>query len=281
MTDKLPQPLLALFAPRPPLRFLPPHDVAPEHRRTPRVSGLGQWLAQLASASSETDESTETAWMRRERIRDERRALHRARLQEGLQRWNPARDQKVHGDPYATLFVARLEYATSEDSLRREFARYGPIQSVRLVRDEGGKLNGYAFLVYARERDMRVAYKEADGVRIHGRRVLVDVERGRTVKGWRPRWLGGGLGGRYSKADRERRERERPRRGGFERERGERGRGFDRGRGDRGRPRGDRSGIGFDRGGFERGGFDRGGSQRGFDRGRDRGDRGRGFIRRT
>lgn len=29
-----------------------------------------------------------------------------------------------------------------------------------------------------------------------GKRVLVDVERGRTVRGWKPRRLGGGLGGR-------------------------------------------------------------------------------------
>merc|ERR1711892_848707 len=35
----------------------------------------------------------------------------------------------------------------------------------------------------------------ADGKKIDGRRVLVDVERGRTVKGWLPRRLGGGLGG--------------------------------------------------------------------------------------
>ena len=38
------------------------------------------------------------------------------------------------------------------------------------------------------------AYKHADGRKIDGRRVVVDVERGRTVKGWRPRRLGGGLG---------------------------------------------------------------------------------------
>lgn len=38
------------------------------------------------------------------------------------------------------------------------------------------------------------AYKLADGRKIDGRRVLVDVERGRTVKGWKPRRLGGGLG---------------------------------------------------------------------------------------
>ena len=38
------------------------------------------------------------------------------------------------------------------------------------------------------------AYKQADGRKIDGRRVLVDVERGRTVPNWRPRRLGGGLG---------------------------------------------------------------------------------------
>jgi len=32
-------------------------------------------------------------------------------------------------------------------------------------------------------------------MKIDGRRVLVDVERARTVKGWLPRRLGGGLGG--------------------------------------------------------------------------------------
>ncbi len=40
------------------------------------------------------------------------------------------------------------------------------------------------------------AYKDAEGVVILGKRILVDVERGRTVRGWKPRRLGGGLGGR-------------------------------------------------------------------------------------
>ena len=34
------------------------------------------------------------------------------------------------------------------------------------------------------------AYKYGDGKKIDGKRVLVDVERGRTVKGWLPRKLG-------------------------------------------------------------------------------------------
>ncbi|CAG2062136.1 unnamed protein product, partial [Timema podura] len=36
---------------------------------------------------------------------------------------------------------------------------------------------------------MEAAYKHADGKKIDGRRVLVDVERARTVKGWLPRRL--------------------------------------------------------------------------------------------
>ncbi|GER42568.1 U1 small nuclear ribonucleoprotein 70 kDa [Striga asiatica] len=43
-------------------------------------------------------------------------------------------------------------------------------------------------------RAIKAAYKQADGKKIDNKRVLVDVERGRTVPNWRPRRLGGGLG---------------------------------------------------------------------------------------
>ena len=43
---------------------------------------------------------------------------------------------------------------------------------------------------------MKLAFIDADGMRLEGgsRRIVVDVERGRTVKDWRPTRLGGGLG---------------------------------------------------------------------------------------
>jgi len=37
---------------------------------------------------------------------------------------------------------------------------------------------------------LSAAYKHADGKKIDGRRILVDVERARTVNGWLPRRLG-------------------------------------------------------------------------------------------
>merc|ERR1712061_254069 len=60
---------------------------------------------------------------------------------------------------------------------------------------DSGKPKGYCFIEFEQEKDMHSAYKHADGKKIDGRRVLVDVERARTVKGWLPRRLGGGLGG--------------------------------------------------------------------------------------
>ena len=47
MTDKLPRDLLQLFQARPPLRYLPPSDYAPEKRTTGNVEGLCAYLPAL------------------------------------------------------------------------------------------------------------------------------------------------------------------------------------------------------------------------------------------
>ena len=122
-------------------------------------------------------------------------------LKEALKAWDPHKDEKATGDPYATLFVARLPYAACEDEdvLRREFERYGDIKAIRIVRDtDTGKPTGYAFIEFETEDDMKRAFARADGTRIEGKRVIVDAERGRTTPNWRPMRLGGGLGG-YTK----------------------------------------------------------------------------------
>jgi U1 small nuclear ribonucleoprotein len=54
------------------------------------------------------------------------------------------------------------------------------------------KPRGYAFIEYEHKKDMKEAYKQSDGRKIEGRRILVDVERGRTVEHW---WVAlGGCG---------------------------------------------------------------------------------------
>lgn len=48
----------------------------------------------------------------------------------------------LQGDPFKTLFVARVSYEATERKLRREFEEYGPVKSIRLVHE---KNNGGVF----------------------------------------------------------------------------------------------------------------------------------------
>lgn len=116
-------------------------------------------------------------------------------MQEELMTWDPNKNKNATLDAYKTLFVGRLSFDTGSDKLRREFEQYGRIAEVSVVKDKvTGKSKGYAFIEFDSEKDMRHAYKYSDGMKIDNRRILVDVERGRTVQGWRPRRFGGGLG---------------------------------------------------------------------------------------
>eukprot|EP00574_Skeletonema_japonicum_P006728 CAMPEP_0201716050 /NCGR_PEP_ID=MMETSP0593-20130828/2106_1 /ASSEMBLY_ACC=CAM_ASM_000672 /TAXON_ID=267983 /ORGANISM="Skeletonema japonicum, Strain CCMP2506" /LENGTH=432 /DNA_ID=CAMNT_0048205731 /DNA_START=39 /DNA_END=1334 /DNA_ORIENTATION=- len=97
---------------------------------------------------------------------------------------------------YNTLFVGRLAYEVTERKLLREMEAYGPVKDLKLITDQAtGKSRGYAFVEYEHEEDMKRAYRAADGMKLEGRSIVVDVERGHTVPNWLPRRLGGGLGG--------------------------------------------------------------------------------------
>jgi len=128
--------------------------------------------------------------------RQARFEAQRAWIEHNAPLWKPGENPKATGDAYKTLFIARLAFAVDEAILRREFEIFGPIKNLRIVRDESGKSRGYAFIEFEREKDLKAAYKEGESKRLglKGGRVLVDVERGRTVKDWRPRRFGGGLG---------------------------------------------------------------------------------------
>jgi U1 small nuclear ribonucleoprotein len=82
---------------------------------------------------------------------------------------------------FSTLFVARLSYETTDRKLKRELEQYGAVKDVKIVTDTEGRPRGYAFVEFEREDDMAEAYKRANGRKIDGRRVVVDVERGRCV----------------------------------------------------------------------------------------------------
>lgn len=244
MTQYLPPNLLALFAPRDPIPFLPPPDKLPHEKKSQGYAGVGAFL-DLFEDPKDTPPPTrvETREERIERRRRERAEQVAYKLEREIATWDPNQLAEATTDPFKTLFVARINYDTSESKLRREFEIYGKIVKIIIIHDkESGKPRGYAFIEYEHERDMHSAYKHADGKKIDGKRVLVDVERARTVKGWLPRRLGGGLGGtrrggadvniKHSGREDNERERERYR---LEREREDRDR-----RGDRFEPRFDR-----------------------------------------
>merc|ERR1711977_416615 len=209
-------------------------------------------------------EPTESWLQKKDRIKAEKKAAQEALLKNPAA-YKPDEDPNIRGDAFKTLIVARLSYEANDQDIEREFSRFGPIERIRIVVDthqdekpnkKKKKHRGYAFVVFEREKDMRAALENCDGIRIKDRRIKVDVQRAKTVRGWLPRRLGGGLGGRgYTKAV--------PPRpsgpgfggpsgpGGF-RGGGFRG-GFDRGRGGGGF-RGGRGGIGYQGSGFSRGG---------------------------
>lgn len=232
MTQFLPPNLLALFAPRDPIPYLPPVAKLPHEKKSRGYLGVGAFLSGFEDPKT-TPPATrvETREERLERRRRERAEQVAYKLEQEIAVWDPSSSSNITADPFKTLFVARINYDTSESKLRREFEVYGPIKKIVLIHNSiNGKPRGYAFIEYEHERDMHSAYKHADGKKIDGRRVLVDVERARTVKGWLPRRLGGGLGGtrrggpdvniKHSGREDNERERERYR---LEREREERG----------------------------------------------------------
>ncbi|CAL1279461.1 unnamed protein product [Larinioides sclopetarius] len=196
MTQFLPPNLLALFKPREPIPYLPPVDKLPFEKRTSGYTGLAEFVQNFEDpATTPAPVKIKTREERRAEKRQQKAEATAYKLEQDIALWSPQRNPNATVDPYKTLFVARINYDTSEAKLRREFEIYGPIKKIVMTHDLNRKPRGYAFIEYERERDMHSAYKHADGKKIEGKRVLVDVEKGRTVKGWLPRRLGGGLGG--------------------------------------------------------------------------------------
>jgi U1 small nuclear ribonucleoprotein len=201
MTRYLPPNLLNLFSARPPIEYAAPVS----KRRMLPYNGVSQFISFFKDPKD--DPPPEPLKLLN---RDERKALKRKEKQEKEQlriekerkEWDPHNNPKATDEAYKTLFVSRLSYNTSESKLKREFEQYGPIKQIKMVTDLDNKPRGYAFIEFERERDMRDAFKAADAKKIDERRILVDVERGRTVKDWNPRRFGGGLGGTRLGSDR-------------------------------------------------------------------------------
>ncbi|KAF0310398.1 U11/U12 small nuclear ribonucleoprotein [Amphibalanus amphitrite] len=77
------------------------------------------------------------------------------------------------------------------------FSRYGEVEETRVTRDlVTGAPRGYGFVVFARRRDAAAARVGCRRLCLAGADVVVEAEFSRGLRGWRPRRLGGGLGGK-------------------------------------------------------------------------------------
>ena len=56
------------------------------------------------------------------------------KTEEALENWNPHEDPKAESDPFRTLFVARINFDTSQSKLKREFEEFGRIRHVSISR---------------------------------------------------------------------------------------------------------------------------------------------------
>ncbi|KAK7069933.1 small nuclear ribonucleoprotein 35kDa (U11 U12) [Halocaridina rubra] len=96
-----------------------------------------------------------------------------------------------------TLFVGRLPHSIGEEKLRAKFSCFGKLKSVRIIRNiVTGQSKGYGFVEFCRSSDAVNALQDSRGLEIEGYRVIVDKAAGQRLKGWVPRRLGGGFGGR-------------------------------------------------------------------------------------
>ena len=186
--SNLPIPLKAMFEPRLPLTFLPPLT----KRKMPCYTGLSTFVHEMEKTPPPVRTILETPKEKSLRNLKKKEEKKEEILQKSISLWKPPSGE---GDAYKTLFVGRLSYEITENQLRREMEQYGKIVKVQLVlNNENEKPRGYAFVEFEKEEDMKVAFRKADGKKMEGRRIVVDVERGRTVQDWKPRRLGGGIG---------------------------------------------------------------------------------------
>ncbi len=72
------------------------------------------------------------------------------------------------------LHVGNLSYQTDEDGLRAVFEPYGPVTSVRILRDrDSGQSRGFGFVEIDDDDGARAAIEAVNGLNVSGRRLKV------------------------------------------------------------------------------------------------------------
>jgi len=94
------------------------------------------------------------------------------------------------------LFVGKLSFDTTDDTLQQLFAQYGTVVSAKVIIDrDSNRSKGFAFVEMEDEQAAQAAIKALDGNEFEGRTIVVNVARPRED---RPQG-GGNFGGGYQR----------------------------------------------------------------------------------
>jgi len=94
------------------------------------------------------------------------------------------------------LYVGSLSFDTKEEQLRDEFAKFGAVESVAVIRDRYSDMSrGFGFVEMASDSEAEKAIQGMNGMLIDGRQIVVNYAKERQEGGPRGGGYRGGGGG--------------------------------------------------------------------------------------
>ena len=84
------------------------------------------------------------------------------------------------------LYVGGLSFSTTEDQIREEFAKFGVVESVTVIRDRDSDTSrGFGFVEMSSDAEAEEAIKGLNEAMLDGRQINVNYARERTNRGGR------------------------------------------------------------------------------------------------
>ncbi|RNF17498.1 U1 small nuclear ribonucleoprotein [Trypanosoma conorhini] len=113
----------------------------------------------------------------------------RERMLLEVERRDPYTDINIRTDPRRTVVVSSLHPKSLEEDIRLFGEQFGRVVSVRLICDRDGRSRRYGFVQFGLEAEARKAVANSRKRRLHGRAVVMEMERGRLEPGFLPKRL--------------------------------------------------------------------------------------------
>jgi RNA recognition motif-containing protein len=87
------------------------------------------------------------------------------------------------------MYVSNLSFHTADDDLRKLFAQYGTVSSVKVILDrETGRSRGFAFVEMGSDEEANAAIKGLNNKEIEGRTLSVAIAREKPARTDNKRW---------------------------------------------------------------------------------------------